>query len=434
MQTAEWVWHDPTNSVTSLSPNPATQMNPTNPTPSQSVDLWIKVGYQFQINTCYVYYTTDGSNPEGAYGVGKGTTQTVQGIWVNHDSVQENIDWWKCTIPGQPTNTTVRYKLALFNAGIGPISDGEISGSKLFGETEASITNFNPANAVVWQHNDLNPSNMFVGLQSGFHILRARAFLPRAGQSSVYNTFSQTFYYDGPLPTGVIAYPANNTPINTSSYTVVVRTDSTVTGVNFNIQDSNPANDDIQTGLTNGNGNNASGQPIFVPATPIASPDPTLGLEYPNYPEEWRFTYANVPSSGPATINVQLNEYGTAIYTNHYTILVSTNTTVGPAQTLEISAPPTNGMILTMNSNTTYLVRACFTPSLDTNANASLFNLAINGVLQPQSSYIFLRRVPVPVAPDLVRYTTIGAGARQARNLAPTSLKSRIAIPARASH
>jgi hypothetical protein len=35
------------------------------------------------------------------------------------------------------------------------------------------------------------------------------------------------------------------------------------------------------------------------------------------------------------------------------------------------------------------LIRVCFTPALDSNANASLFSLTINGVLQPQASYIF---------------------------------------------
>ena len=72
--------------------------------------------------------------------------------------------------------------------------------SKLFGLTQAAITNFNPANAVVWLHNDLNPANTTVGLQSGFHILRARTFLPvinytnqnyvYANQAQVYNTFA----------------------------------------------------------------------------------------------------------------------------------------------------------------------------------------------------------------------------------------------------
>jgi hypothetical protein len=394
-QTAAWVWHDPTNSVTSQSPNPPSQMNPLNPNASQSVDIWVKVGYQFQINTCFVYYTTDGSNPEGAFGTGKGTTKVVQGGWVNHDSVTNNIDWWKCTIPAQSNTTQVRYKVALFNGGsvysgqsIAPISDGEVSGSKLFGLNQAAITNFNPATVPVWLHNDLNISNMTTGLQSGFHIARARTFLPRAGKSSVYNTFSQTFYYDGGPPTGTIIYPANNSTITSSSYTVVVRADSTVTGVSFNIQDSNPANDDLQTGLTNGNGNNGSGNPIYVAATP-ATPDQSLSLQYPNYPQEYRFTYANVPGSGTATINVRLNDYATGLFTNHYTILSSTNTTTAPQQLVEITSPATNGTVIAMTTNTTYLLRVCFTPSLDTTANASLFNLTINGVLQPQSSYIF---------------------------------------------
>lgn len=395
-QTAEWVWHEPTAAVTSLSTNPPSQRNPLSPASGQSVDLWVKVGYQFQINTCFVYYTTDGSNPEGAFGAGEGTTQIVQGSWVNHDSVQENIDWWKVTIPAQATGTQVRYKIALFDGGsasgnsgqsIQPISYAEPSGSKLFGITQAAITNFNPANAVVWQHNDLNPANTLKGLQSGFHILRARAFLPRPGQSSVYNTFSQTFYYDGPLPTGTIPYPTSGSTITTGTYTVVVRTDSTVTGVNFNIQDSDPANDDINTGQANGNGNNAQGQPIFVPATPIASPNPTLTLQYPNYPQEFRFVYTNVPGSGTATINVQLNEYGTILYTNHYTMLSTTVNTAAPEQVVQISSPAIDGTVITMTTNTTYLFRACYTPSLDTNTQ-SLFNLTINGVLQPQSSYL----------------------------------------------
>ena len=45
--------------------------------PARPVDIWVKVGYQFQINTCFIYYTTDGSNPEGAFGIGNGTTQVI---------------------------------------------------------------------------------------------------------------------------------------------------------------------------------------------------------------------------------------------------------------------------------------------------------------------------------------------------------------------
>ena len=105
-QTANWVWHDPTNSVTSLGANPPTQRNPLSPTAGQSVDLWIKVGYQFQINTCFIYYTTDGSNPEGAFGIGKGTTQVAPGSWVNQQIVSRTISTGgRSTIPAQSAGT-----------------------------------------------------------------------------------------------------------------------------------------------------------------------------------------------------------------------------------------------------------------------------------------------------------------------------------------
>jgi hypothetical protein len=349
-------------------------MNPLNPTSSQSVDLWVKVGYQFQINTCFIYYTTDGSNPEGAFGVGKGTTQVVQGGWVNHDSVQNNVDWWKGTIPAQPNGTQVRYKIALFYGGsvysgqsISPISDAEPQGSKYYGLTQAAITNFNPTTAIVWLHNDLNPAKTVTGLQSGFHIMRARVFLSRSGQSSVYNTFLQTFYYAGALPTGVIAYPTTDgSAITSSSYTVVVRADSSVTEVDYCITDAN-------------------GQTCGVAGA--VSPDSMLSQQYTNYPQEYRFTYSPVASSGTATIAVQLKDLSTGAYTNHFTTLTRTIQAEAPVTVLEIGSPATDGSILILNSNETYTIQTCFTPTLTTN-DVDLFSVSINGVLQPRSGYI----------------------------------------------
>jgi len=412
-QTADWVYHDPLATNTALAPNnTATQRAPLSPGAGQSADIYVKVGYQFQINTCFIYYTTDGSNPEGAFGMGQGTTQVVPGFWVNHDSAQNNIDWWKGTIPAQANGTQVRYKVALFNGGsygitqnntngwpsIQPISDAEPQGSKYYGLTQAAITNFNPTTAVVWLHSDLNTNNTSIGLQPGFHIIRARPFLPRPGQSSVYNTFAQTFYYDGALPTGVIAYPPAGSAISNAAYTVVVRTDNTVTGVDFNIQDSNPTNDDIVTGQTNGNGNNAAGSPIFVSAT-LVSPNPTLSALYTNYPQEFRFVYTNVPASGAATISVRLNEYSTSVYSNRYTLLTATPNTLAPQQVVSISSPASDSTVITYSSNMNYIVVACFTPTLP--ALASDFNLLINGVLQPQSSYLLRSSGSVAGCPNM---------------------------------
>src|SRR5262249_45441859 len=110
--TASWVYHDPLPPATPLGGGPGTQMNPTNPVAGGSVDLWIKVGYSFQTNHCLVYYTTDGSNPEGSFGSGKGTTKVVAAAWVDHDAADNTADWFKASIPGQVGNVQVRYKAA----------------------------------------------------------------------------------------------------------------------------------------------------------------------------------------------------------------------------------------------------------------------------------------------------------------------------------
>ena len=398
--TATWVLHDPTNNVAAQNPtNPPTQRFPINPAAGQSVEVWVKVGYQFQINSGYIYYTTDGTSPEGAFGTGKATTQVASLFWSNHDTATNTVDWWKGVIPAQPAGTQVRYKIALFNGGsygfavgnisnwpsIAPVSDAEGSGAKYYGLNQAAITNFNPTTATVWLHNDLNPANTVTGLQAGFHIVRARTFLPRTGQSSVFNTFAQTFYYDAALPGGAIPYPAAGTTIGSSGYTVVVRADSTVTGVDFNIQDSNTNNDDVVVGQANGNGNDAGGNPIFVPAMQV-NPDSTISAAYPNYPQEFRFVYTNAPSSGSATIKVRLKEFATSVYTNRFTLLTSTVNTLVPTQTVQIVNPARDNTVLTYSNSMAYPLQAYFSPSLT--SLVTNFNLLINGVLQPQSAYI----------------------------------------------
>lgn len=52
---------------------------------------------------------------------------------------------------------------------------------------------------------------------------------------------------------------------------------------------------------------------------------------------------------------------------------------------VQFSSPATDGVVL--SNHVTYLVQICFTPTLTTN-NASLFQLTVNGVLQPSANYI----------------------------------------------
>jgi hypothetical protein len=153
------------------------------------------------------------------------------------------------------------------------------------------------------------------GLREGFHIVGARAFLPRTNKSSVFNTFLQTFYHDAQPPGGAIVLPSTNgATVTNFNYTVVVRTDSTVSAVKFNLQDSDPNNDDALTGADNANGL-TNGVSKYVSAAPI-TPDAALSQQFPNHPLEWRFTYAAVASSGMATITTRLKEFSTGIITN----------------------------------------------------------------------------------------------------------------------
>ncbi|HTR43559.1 MAG TPA: hypothetical protein VMH87_18255, partial [Pseudomonadales bacterium] len=359
------------------------------------VDIWVKVGYSLQINSCFIYYTTDGSNPDGGFGIGKGTTQVVPAFFVSRDSVTNNIDWWKGTIPAQPNGTQVRYKVALFDGGsygmsagdttdwpsIAPVTNTDITGSKLFGLTQATITNFNPTTAVVWYHNDLNPANTYTGLQTGYHIIRARTFLSRPGQSSVYNTFAQTFYYDGSLPSGVITSPAGGTTISNSTYTIVIRGDSSVTEADVNIQDGATNTYDIYTGQANGIGTNSSGQPIFVAAQSV-TPNPTLSAQYPNYSQEFHLNFPFVPTGGVVNITVHLKELTSSLYANRFTTLNVSFNAQAPTQYVTISNPSQDGQVVTLPNGAPFTIQACFTTNLLN--NPSNFWIFINGAFQPR--------------------------------------------------
>ena len=294
------------------------------------------------------------------------------------DNDDGTIDWWKGTIPAQSGGTLVKYKIALFKNNAATI--GDFADSKRYALTEFAITNWNPATAAVWLHNDLATNLTATGLAEGFHIVRARVFLPRSGKSSVANTFLQTFYYDAQPPDGVIAFPTTNATLGSQQYGVVVRADATTTSVEYNISDSNPANDDSLTGLNNGNGTNGSG-PIFVKATAV-SPSGSLTAQYPNLPQEYRFNYLAVPSSGTATITVRLKEVTTTVLTNRFRTLTRTVNTLAPPQTLAVAFPATDGQTLSGDQNSSYTLVFRFSDVLT--ADVNLFQVLIDGALQPR--------------------------------------------------
>ena len=344
------------------------------------VEVWVKVGYQGEATRGHIYYSTDGSTPEGAFGVGQGTTRVAPLALLGADVDDAAIEWWRGTIPAQPAGTTVKYKVALFNDDAAPIES--YKDSARYGLTQFAITNWSPVNARIWLHNNLNTNDTQIGMPEGFHMIRARAFIPRPGKSSVYNTFLQTFYYDRALPNGVIAFPANGETLRSTEYGAVVRADETVTEVEYNIVDSNPNNDDANTGFNSGNGL-TNGVPAFAPAT-LVTPLSSLSQQHPNLPLEFRFTYEAVPSSGSATITVRLKELATAVNPARMTTLSRSVNTLAPPQTLSFLAPASNGQNISLSNNAAYTVIVCFSETLT--PDPDLFTLRIDGVVQPRTN------------------------------------------------
>jgi hypothetical protein len=385
-QTADWIFHDPARSVTLTTNTISMQRIPLTPTANQAVEIWVKVGYEFDVDRGFVYYTTDGSDPLGSFGVAVGATRTAALSFGGEDAADTSIDWWRGTIPGQSAGT-VKYRIGLYDSSISsPIPDADEA--KLYGQTRYAVTNFNPQTAQAWLHNNLNTNDITTGLHEGFHILRARAFLPRSGKASVFNTFLQTLYYDAQLPDGIIAFPQAGATLRSVDYGVVVRADDTVTGVEFNIIDADPNNDDLATGFANGNGLSNS-VPVFARATRV-SPTLSITQQYPGFPEEFRFTYFAVPSNGTATITVRLKEITSDSFANHWRVLTRNVAVAAPPQTLAIAFPPTNGATVNLPQNGIYTLVARFTDTLT--ADINLFSILIDGAFQARTNASGLAR------------------------------------------
>ena len=278
-----------------------------------------------------------------------------------------------------PGGTVLRYKIGTYlnNApSVFPADAGSVALKKLM-ETKFQVTNFNATTAVIHPHNDYAAT--ITGLTEGFHILRTRQFLKRVGRSSVYNTSVQTFYYDAQPPGGAVVFPNEGDTITNSTYGVVARTDPTVTEVWYKILDSDATNDDSATTANNGNG-------VWVKATELTA-SPTITSTYPN---EWRFNYANVPSSGTAKILVRMRELssspmvatdtstdGSSDAANHWTTIVRDVNTAGPATKMFVSFPTTDGTVVDNN----YVMKVWFSKSLANNTTtAQLISRFVIGI------------------------------------------------------
>ena len=305
-----------------------------------------------------VYYTTDGSFPEGAGGIGRGTTRVAAIDWKHDQGSPDAGSWWgSVSIPQPAAGAKFTYKIGVYRTQVVRDQNGNITATtpswfpsdltsveyKKKMMTTFRVADFNPATVQHFPHNDYArtptlgqpysnwPFAMRTGLAEGFHVLRARAFLKRDNQAPLYQTFTQTFYYDAQTPQGLIAFPQNNNDqIGGSSYELVVRTDSTVEEVWYHIDDADAQNNDAATKQLNGNGagfepfddanqngvrdaaeeftdiNGNGTYDTSVPdgwakATEVAPP---AGVTQ----KEWRFRYNNIPATGTGTVNVRLLE------------------------------------------------------------------------------------------------------------------------------
>ena len=373
---ASWVYHDPADNVGGLT-TPPKQFDES----GSEIVIWAKsnsVGNGFK---AFVYYTIDGTNPEGAGGIGRGTTRVAQLNWKHN---QTTDDWWgSANIPKPIAGTSFTYKIGFFkNEGTGapswfPNDFASVTYKKKM-LTTRQIANFNPATVQFHLHNDYN--SLTTGLKDGFHVLRARAFLKRDAKAPLYQTFTQTFYYDSQTPSGSMPYPqapigGANITVGGSSYEVVIRADSTVTEVWAHIEDSDPSNDDAVTKAPNGNGTGGdpfvdtngndqydagetftdlNGNGIFDAVSPVGA-WVLVGEVTPStfvtdsLPREFRFRYKNIPAEGRGTIHIRYLEassshnFTLADTAGHYTELLRPVETRGPLMRMNIAWPQRDG-------------------------------------------------------------------------------------------
>ena len=415
-----WIYHDPKGTQDRTNCTGCAQFWPplTNAA-NQTLYINIKTP-KVTGNRLFLYYTTNGTAwPEGAGGAGgNGSTRVVECGWTGGST--DNNDWWEAQVPAMPSGTVFRYKVgSAREQGYGgngydvvwPGGATDISRkANMLGVWQ--VTNINAATIQYRPHADYGETR--TGLKDGFHLLSARAFLNRNDGSAVYNTFKQTFYLDAETPRGYIQWPTSNGVILAGSeYGVVVRTDPTVREVWYRIEDGDAANDDAMIGKANGNGtgfepytdSNAdgdydAGEP-FVDLDGDATWDSTGVTSWQqaysmtpedmnrDYPLAWRFTYANLPTGGTATVKVRLREWSSAerpawtngsmtTNTGHYTELTRTATPAGPAYKLYFDWPEADGAMVEAGWTIYVKYASLFAAGLDDAGAKALFTIKLN--------------------------------------------------------
>ena len=386
--TATYAFHDPAANRDGASSSPQFTPQPA-AAKDQPIVVRVKTAYQFEINQAWLYYTIDGSAPEGGAGVPSGAASAVPMTFESagaDDSPTLHTDWWKGTIPAQAAGTVLRYKIGAFHTDAVSMFPGTAANVtiKKRMETLFQIDNFDATTCTVFPHNDLGARQ--TGLSEGFHVLRTRAFLGRTGKAALFKTNTQTFYYDTQRPAGQVLFPVENATIGGATYGFAVATDASVTDVQFNILDSNAGNNSAANG--NGAGN-------WAAATEVTPSQ--LGAT--GFVREWRFDFAGVPTSGAALVNVRLREASSSSNNapgdaaGWFTTLQRKVSTGFPTN-YRIQFPTTDGTVVDAN----YVAKLYFDKSLGFFNGAPVsvaqmtgeFTITVDGVLIPRAGYTFI--------------------------------------------
>ena len=417
--TVSWIYHDPKGMQDGPRAGNAQFWPPLTNAAGQTLYIACKTP-KVTGNRVHVYYTTNGAAyPEGAGGqAGNAATRVVEAAWVG-DGADSN-DWWEAAVPAMPAGTVFRYKVgSAREQGYGgngwdivwPGGAADIARkAQMLGVWQ--VTNINAATIQHRPHADYGATA--TGLKDGFHLVSARAFLNRNDGSAVYNTFKQTFYLDAQTPQGYIQWPANdNDMLSGSEYGVVVRTDPTVREVWYRIEDNEASNDDATTGKANGNGTgfepytDANGNGGYDSGEPFTDLNGngtwtsngivSWQLAYAttpdnmnrDYPQAWRFTYANLATGGTATIRVRLREWSSAAraaWTNaglsetqgHFRELVRTIQPRGDAYRLYFDWPAQDGEVVEAGWEIRVKYSWKFASGLNTEEAKALFTIRLN--------------------------------------------------------
>lgn len=129
----DFVEHNPSTAVYG-EPAGVTMREEEVPLEDETVSLRIRIGCSLWYTDVAVYYTIDGSEPAGAYGVPGGSTSVLrssagQVTFVrNEPNSLSNIDWWRATLPDDRYDTTFERSLLATALRIDEKGGGVIAG------------------------------------------------------------------------------------------------------------------------------------------------------------------------------------------------------------------------------------------------------------------------------------------------------------------